>query len=189
MPCSGVKSLWTGALFFLAVTWLDRAALNVRWLLVAVVFAILLFGANLIRVGMLVVTADVLNMPLAAEMLHVPLGVLGFVGACAGAVGLLRWGNTKRTETVAVVDTLTFRTDIPSDDSRGLDCFGRQRTSPRNDKPLSLMLGIGLCAMGLLYAQRAETGLEQIAPVWNFPAALHTEPLPLKPDETEWLTR
>lgn len=167
LPCSGVKSLWTGALFFLAVTWLERAALNVRWLLVAGLFAILLFVANLVRVGTLVVTADVLNVPLIAEMLHVPLGVLGFVGACAGALALLRGGNGRRTE--KIISTAGPRAfSIPQ---------------------FSLVLGIGLCAMGLLYAQRPETGLGLIAPAWNFPDALHTQPLPLKPDEQAWLTR
>lgn len=167
LPCSGVKSLWTGALFFLAVTWLERAALNLRWLLIAGLFAILLFAANLVRVGALVVTADVLNAPLVAEMLHVPLGVLGFAGACAGALMLLRWGNRQRTENIV-------STAGP-----------REFSIPR----FSLALGIGLCAMGLLYAQRPETGLGLIAPAWNFPVALHTEALPLKPDEQAWLTR
>jgi exosortase O len=50
-PCSGVKSLWTGALFFLAATWIDRRPINRRWLLAAVVFAGLLMVAKLGRTG------------------------------------------------------------------------------------------------------------------------------------------
>jgi exosortase O len=34
-PCSGIKSLWTGALFLLAATWIERRPLNRRWLLAA----------------------------------------------------------------------------------------------------------------------------------------------------------
>lgn len=181
LPCSGVKSLWTGALFFLAVTWLERAALNVRWLLIAGVFALLLFVSNLMRVGMLVVTADVLNVPLAAEMLHVPLGVLGFVGACAAAVVLLRWGNKRGPQTADGGRTAT--------NSQALAMPLYAKSEAWAIPQFSLVLGIALCAMGLLYAPRPETGLAQLAPTWSFPADLHTEPLPLKSDEQEGLTR
>lgn len=166
LPCSGVKSLWTGALFFLAVTWLERRPLNLRWLLVAAIFVLLLFLANLVRVAMLVVTAQVLNLPAAAELLHVPLGVLGFVGACAAAVWLLRFKNTA----------------------------GQEKT--REDKsapPAPRRLAPALCAvialLALVYTPRPETGLTQTAPEWDFPAALHIQTLPLKPDEYAWLTR
>lgn len=37
LPCSGVKSLWTGLLFLLAATWLERRPLNLRWLLTGLV--------------------------------------------------------------------------------------------------------------------------------------------------------
>ena len=39
VPCSGVKSLWTGMLFLLAATWIQRKPINARWLLVAAIFA------------------------------------------------------------------------------------------------------------------------------------------------------
>lgn len=201
LPCSGVKSLWTGALFFLAVTWLERAVLNVRWLLVATVFVILLFVANLVRVGMLVVTADVLNVPLAAEMLHVPLGVLGFAGACAGALVLLRWGNGKRAEKAIALNEPGVGMDTGDDKLRAEIALSQNPLLAMTDShcarkrqewsvpQFSLVLGIGLCVLGLLYAQRPETGLGQSTPLWKFPAALRTEPLPLKPDEEAWLTR
>jgi exosortase/archaeosortase family protein len=90
LPCSGVKSLWTGMLFLLAATWTERRALNLRWFLTALIFAALLLAANLARVGILVVVGQVADWRLAAEMLHVPLGVLGFATACAVAAALLR---------------------------------------------------------------------------------------------------
>ncbi|NEP51632.1 MAG: exosortase O, partial [Moorea sp. SIO3C2] len=31
LPCSGLKSLWTGTLFLLAATWLERRQLGIRW--------------------------------------------------------------------------------------------------------------------------------------------------------------
>ncbi len=46
-----------------------------------------------------------------------------------------------------------------------------------------------IAAMAVIYAPRPHTGLAQPARAWQFPAALATQPMPLKPDETEWLTR
>jgi len=51
---------------------------------------VILFAANIARVGVLVVVAASDGWRVAAEMLHVPLGVLGFILACAAAVVLLR---------------------------------------------------------------------------------------------------
>lgn len=167
LPCSGVKSLWTGAIFFIAVTWLERRALHLRWLLVACAFVLLLFLANLARVAALVVAAQVLNLPLVAEMLHVPLGVMGFLGACAAVVWLLKFNNKIFSENF-ILESNRFAFSIPQ---------------------FSLALAIVLGAMGLLYAPRPELGLSHIAPAWIFPNTLHTRELPLKPDEIAWLTR
>ncbi len=90
LPCSGVKSLWTGGMFLLAATWIEQRKINRRWLLAALIFAFLLFAANLGRVAILVTTGPALGWNLLAEMLHVPLGVLGFAAACAALVWMLR---------------------------------------------------------------------------------------------------
>jgi exosortase O len=169
LPCSGVKSLWTGALFFLAVTWLERTRLNWRWLWIGALFVVLLFVANFVRVAALVITAQILNVPVLAEMLHVPLGVLGFVGACAAAVGLLRIRNQKLSTTLI--------SDSP------------HSPTPALSHTLSLALALVIGVMALLYAPRPQTGLSHNAPAWNFPAELHTQTFPLKPDELQMLTR
>ncbi|MCU0488631.1 MAG: archaeosortase/exosortase family protein, partial [Anaerolineales bacterium] len=93
-PCSGVKSLWSGGLFLLAATWVDQHPLNRRWLLSALGFVLLLLGANLARVAILVMVGEVAGWRLLAEMLHVPLGVIGFVAACLAGLGLLRWAGS-----------------------------------------------------------------------------------------------
>ena len=90
VPCSGVKSLWTGGLFLLAATWIDRKPINLRWVLIACVFGLVLFVANLTRVALLILTGPVLGWTFLAELIHVPLGVLMFIVACGVAVGLLR---------------------------------------------------------------------------------------------------
>ncbi|RLC88341.1 MAG: exosortase O [Chloroflexi bacterium] len=163
VPCSGVKSLWTGALFLIAATWIERRRLNLRWLLTALAFAALLLAANVARVGVLVVVGQVAGWETVAEMIHVPLGVLGFVVACAAVVVLLR------LQPVA----------------RGSDC------QPDLTRPawLAPALAAVILAMALVYTPRPQTGLAQAAPTWEFPAGLVTEPMPLRPDEIEWLTR
>lgn len=163
LPCSGVKSLWTGALFLLAATWLDRRVVNARWFGIALLFAALLFAANVIRVGALVFSAQVLELPVLAQMLHVPLGVLGFVGACAAAVLFLRYCHAAPV--------------------------GLKDYTPAPARPLAPFLLVGLVLLGILYTQRPQTGLSAPVPAWDFPESFQITALPLKPDETAWLTR
>ena len=97
-------------------------------------------------------------------MLHVPLGVLGFIAACAATVALLR------------LQPVASRPD--------------HRSAPLT-RPAWLFPALAalVAVMALIYAPRPQTGLAQAAPTWAFPAELVTEPMPLRPDEIEWLTR
>ncbi len=169
LPCSGVKSLWTGMLFLLAATWIERRALNRRWLLTASLFMILLFGANLTRIGILVLLGQVGSWQLSAQMLHIPLGVLGFVGACSGAVFLLR-----------LQPPLT--PDTWQNEPQHTQIMERQNW-------LSILLIILTLSMALIYTPRPQTGLAQPPSTWNFPSDLNTQPLPLKAAELAWFTR
>ena len=173
LPCSGVKSLWTGTLFLVAATWIERRRINLHWILTALAFAGLLFTANVARVGVLVVVGQVAGWQLAAKMLHVPLGVMGFVAACAAAVALLQLGRRSAQDARAA-------------------CGGRaDNAAVALDRPMWLapVLGVTILGMALAYTPRPHTGLVQPPPAWEFPANLVTEPMPLKPDEVEWLTR
>ncbi len=89
LPCSGVRSLYTGAIFWAAATWLERTRVGVLWLCASVVFALVLALTNLGRVLALVLL-HVGAPKLASELLHVPLGVAAFVVACTLGWGLLR---------------------------------------------------------------------------------------------------
>jgi exosortase O len=91
IPCSGVRSLWAGALFFLGATWMERRQLDTGWLGCGVVFGVLLLGANGARVTAIVLLAVVAGQRKAAEVLHAPLGLMGFAAACAATLALLRW--------------------------------------------------------------------------------------------------
>ena len=164
LPCSGVKSLWTGMLFLIAATWIERRPLSLRWFLIATVFAALLFVANLARVGLLVAAGQVAGWQLAAEMIHVPLGVIGFVVACLAALALLR---LQKSSTLAGSPSSNYKRPIW----------------------LAPSLATIILFMAIIYAPRPQTGLAQPPPTWSFPAELIDQPMPLKPDEFQWLAR
>jgi exosortase O len=152
-------------LFLIAATWIERRPLNFRWLVLVVLFGGLLFLANLTRVAILVLVGQVAGWRVAAEMLHVPLGLLGFVAVCAAAVVLMRWQPSA----------------VPK--------FEASVSPPRRPAWLAPALTVAILALGLMYAPRPHSGLAHGLQTWDFPAPLTTEPRPLKPDEIDWLTR
>lgn len=175
LPCSGVKSLWAGFLFLIAATWVERRPINWRWGLGALALAGLLFAANLARVGILVVVGQVAGWQMMAEMLHIPLGVLGFVGACAAAVALLRL--------------------LPRPFGARAGVRGEVEGGRGEDTPLSHPLWLSPClvaailAMAATYVPHSQVGLTQPPPRWEWPAGLVVNPTPLEPDEIGWLSR
>lgn len=173
LPCSGVKSLWAGALFLVAATWIERRRLNLRWLLTLLAFGVLLFVSNVVRVAVLTVVGEVAGWRLLAEMLHVPLGVLGFAGACAAVVALLRLPPSGETPS-------------PHGGGQGR---GRARQSLTRPVWLAPLLAVAILAMALAYIPRPQTVLAQSASGWELPSGLVVEPVPLEPEEVEWLTR
>ncbi len=177
-PCSGVKSLWTGGLFFLAATWIENRPVNKRWLLAALGFILLLVAANLARVVILVLVGQVLGWRLLAEMMHVPLGIIGFSLACAAALGMLHWAG---------VSSGRNRSLRRSDDTVG---SGDQSGLPlRSIRPrwLAPVLAISLIVMALSYAPGPEPAAA--APfAWRFPSSLNLNDWPLNPVEMDWLS-
>lgn len=167
-PCSGVKSLWTGGLFFLAATWIERRRVDRRWLILAVMFAALLLAANLGRVAILVGVGQVLGWRLLAEMLHLPLGVIGFVFACGAGLALLRRFGRSLDQVIAEIEA-----EAP--------------LLPARPTWLAPVLGLVLVGLALLYVPRPEPA--SAAPrEWRFPASLATEEWPLSPKELAWLS-
>lgn len=166
LPCSGVKSLWTGLLFLLAATWIEKRPLSLHLGIIALLMAGLLFIVNLMRVAILTVTGPVLGWTLLAEMLHVPLGILGFGLVCVVVVWLLRG--------LPRADVMAQEIDMPAKPSSHW---------------LALFLIIAIALMMVAYTPRPQTELTQASMAWVFPENLHTEAMPLKPDELEWLTR
>jgi exosortase O len=90
LPCSGLKSMWTGTLFLLAATWLEGRQIGWRWAIVGMANLGFLAIANTGRVLILTLLIHVLHQSAWAEILHVPLGLMGFVMASLLTWGLLR---------------------------------------------------------------------------------------------------
>lgn len=83
LPCSGMKSLWTGTVFLLGATWLESRQLGFRWLLVAIANLLFLIATNVMRVFILVLIIEVFQQQQIADILHLPLGIVGFILASA----------------------------------------------------------------------------------------------------------
>jgi len=88
IPCSGLKSLFTGTAFFLAASLVVRRAISVRWLLAYGFFIGLLLAANIARVTSLIWISEILGNRLMADQVHTPIG-LGLFTLCCLAGGML----------------------------------------------------------------------------------------------------
>ena len=164
-PCSGVKSLWTGGLFLLAATWIERRPINRRWLLAAAAFGLLLLASNLARVALLVLIGQVAGWRLPAEMLHVPLGVTGFAAACVAAIGLLRWSGPEMPASLPAAHP----------------------AAPARPRWLAPALAAVLVGLAGLYSPRAQP-VAAASFAWQFPRDLATEEWPLTQEELKWLS-
>jgi len=167
-PCSGIKSLWTGALFLLAATWIERRPLNLRWLLAALTFTMLLLGANLGRVALLVLIGQVAGWRLVARMLHTPLGVIGFSAACGAVLVMLRWAGSLKAP----------------------DHEGSSETTLPLTRPawLAPSLIIAFLGMAVLYTPHPQPAAVATPLMWEIPRQLKTSAWPLSIGEMDWLT-
>jgi exosortase O len=168
LPCSGVKSLWTGGLFLIALTWINRQPINLRWFLIALLFAVLLLAGNLGRVAILVIIGQVFEWTLLAEIMHVPLGVLGFVAACTAVVWLHRHTSDMYDE--------------PDQELDGSNYVFRPAW-------LLPVLSALVLLMSLLYAPRENIAAAQEPTGWHLPDSLQVDPWPLAPEAMDWLAQ
>jgi exosortase O len=166
-PCSGLRSLWTGALLFLAATAVERRRLGLRWLLGGGAYAALLFFANLLRILALVGLGIALAAPRAAALVHAPLGVIGFLAASALALPLFR-----RAPAIALSE-------------RGPTTDGA-RSSVRLEPILAavFLLLAGVHARRPIPAPNATLPIEL-----QLPAELAVRPLPLEAAESDLVHR
>jgi exosortase O len=80
VPCSGVKSLWTGSLFLLVLIGLQGQRLGLRAVSGFIGLWSLLFASNLLRVGVLVGLWWA-GLAWLADRAHTLLGLIGFMGS------------------------------------------------------------------------------------------------------------
>ncbi|MBX2797615.1 MAG: exosortase O [Myxococcales bacterium] len=90
LPCSGVQSLWSGLVVLLGAAVVWGRPVGARFGAIAVAVLAGLLVANASRVLTLVTLLHVVDWPLLADVLHVPLGVIGFVLAVAPGLWAIR---------------------------------------------------------------------------------------------------
>lgn len=90
LPCSGLKSLFTGTGFFLALSLIWRRNVSVKWCVAYGVFIALLLTANTVRVTLLIWISEIMQARDLAETVHTPLGLVLFVLVCIAGIVMLR---------------------------------------------------------------------------------------------------
>lgn len=175
IPCSGIKSLWTGMLFLIAATWIECSAINLRWFGIAALMGVLLFVANVARVGVLVFVGQVAGWELIAEFIHVPLGVLAFAVVCVVVLIIIRKQRT-------------FKSRVPSLSNHNNSEEDSVKAAKR-PVWLAPLLAVGIAGMALAYTPRPIPAMAQAKIDWVFPSALQVQENPLSPGLYAWVTQ
>ncbi|MEO1673272.1 MAG: exosortase O [Cyanobacteria bacterium J06631_2] len=169
LPCSGMKSLWTGTVFLLGATWIEQRRLGWRWLYVAIANLLFLIAANIVRVLILVIAIEVLQQEQLANVLHLPLGIVGFIIASALTWTMLQ--KVPRQETN--LPRLELKIKLKNGD--------RQKQHKNLNWIVALVIILG--AIGQFQPfQPNQVALSSI----NLPSAIRTETLALTPAEAEF---
>ncbi len=162
LACSGIKSLWTGLTFLLAVTWIERRAINLRWGGLTLLLGFLIFIANTARIAFIVVADIILQQPRLAQLVHVPLGMLILIGACIVPIPLLR--------------------------RQPLLTAGDSESNQRASNWLAPALFILALGLGFLYTPRPLPALNP-PPAWEIPSEFNLTATSLQPTQIEWFAR
>lgn len=175
VPCSGIKSLWTGMLFLIAATWIERSAINLRWFGIAILMGILLFITNVARVGVLVIVGQVAGLELITELIHVPLGVLTFMMVCGLVLLLIK---TQKPSAYRMLPRI-----LPSISEKD-----EAIAVVKHPVWLVPLLAIGIAGMALAYTPRPQPVMAQAAINWLFPSDIQMQLNPLSPELFAWVT-
>ncbi|MBK8012237.1 MAG: exosortase O [Deltaproteobacteria bacterium] len=89
-PCSGLRSLWSGTIFFLGLSYIQRVRIDLRWVGLGVAHLGLLCFANVLRVLAIVLISIHAGLPKIAHLVHETLGIVGFMGASVATYFLAR---------------------------------------------------------------------------------------------------
>jgi len=80
--CSGLKGIWSALIFYFSITWLENLKIGFNWLITFILLIIAILSTNIIRIFIIVSLNAVFNLPELAEIIHAPLGVIGFIFSC-----------------------------------------------------------------------------------------------------------
>ena len=168
VPCSGIKTLFVGTLFLLAATWIESRKLGLKWLALCATNFLMLVSANATRVAVLVLVAQVFKQPMYAEILHVPLGIVGLVSTC-----FLTW---------LMLQKIPKFSELPASNLGAEDNSEIFRNQPFAKLGVIAVVGV-LAIIAQLY--HVESAKVPIAPM-NIPAQIVSESIPLNPREQEF---
>ncbi len=168
VPCSGIKTLFVGTLFLLAATWIESRKLGLKWLALCAANFLMLVSANAVRVAVLVLVAQVFKQPMYAEILHVPLGIVGLVSVC-----FISW---------LMLQKIPKFPELQASNLAAKDNSEIFRNQPLAKLGLIAVVGV-LAIVSQLY--RVESAKVAIAPL-NIPPQIRSESIPLNPSEQEF---
>jgi exosortase O len=178
MNCSGMKGLWASIIFFLTLSWVYRLHINLKWLIVLLLncFIVLLF--NLIRITTLVFTELIFDQSELANLIHTPIGLIGFTFSCLITWSLIYYWLLQKKP-----------------NSRNTKIFERFRiTTPEwiklRNEGLALNL-IAICLLLILYFKPNANFTDQPQPreiALQWPKNLHLEPINLTENEHQFFT-
>ena len=169
LPCSGMKSLWTGTVFLLGATFLEKRQLGWRWLLVAIANLLLLITANVIRVLILVVTIEVFQQPQSADILHLPLGIAGFALASA-----MTWILLQKVPRNAQLPSLKLKAALENKSNR------------QNRQQNFSWLIAGVICLGIVGQFNPWQSEQTVLNPLKFPETIATQTLDLTPAEANF---
>ncbi|MEO0803891.1 MAG: exosortase O [Cyanobacteria bacterium J06642_2] len=113
LPCSGLKSVAVGLLFWAGCSWLEGRKVGGRWLGTSIFCVFAMIAANVARVLALVLLGDVWQRRWLADLVHVPLGIIGFAIACALTWLLLQTVPKYTSETSTLETSDVAREELP----------------------------------------------------------------------------
>ena len=179
IPCSGFKNIEIGSLFFIVASLLQRKRMGLKWSLIGLLNLTLLILANIARIFVIVIFAYVMEQQILAEMLHVPLGLFGFITVCLITLQLLRW----------IPSTAAPPAQAPSNKRETPPLSSsRKQFNGRSIRYGALSLGLML-GLTLIPHPPVTSALPIDFTKVQWDAALHTEAIALNPYEETFFNR
>ncbi len=82
LPCSGLKSMWAGGLFFIFLSIVENYKLSMKWFCCMAVSIVCIVLANTIRILCLVFVFAAGAPKIITDSIHIPLGMISFTASC-----------------------------------------------------------------------------------------------------------